>query len=162
MKGPNRDGAGHSQAVVAGDVERAGNLTCRAGASEFSIAGADASAAGANPYELLSASLAACTAVTIRFQAKQLKIPLSYIEISVSYHHGGIGSRDVFQRSMKLKGNLGDGERAQLMQAAEMCPVGRALGLSADIRTNDSLSMGPEASYDKDLGELSIPNIDPD
>ena len=28
------------------------------------------------------------------------------------------------------------------MQAANMCPVGRTLGLSADIRTNDNVSGG--------------------
>ena len=48
------------------------------------------------------------------------------------------------------------------MQAANMCPVGRTLGLSADIRTNDNLGAGPAASYDDDLRELPIPYIDPD
>ena len=43
-----------------------------------------------------------------------------------------------------------------------MCPVGRALGLSADIRTNDNASVGRAANYDEDLSDLSIPNIDPD
>jgi putative redox protein len=36
------------------------------------------------------------------------------------------------------------------------------LGLSADIRTNDNVSVGPAASYHNDLSELPIPNIDPD
>ena len=48
------------------------------------------------------------------------------------------------------------------MQAANMCPVGRTLGLSADIRTNDNVGVGPAASYDDDLSELPIPNIDAD
>ena len=48
------------------------------------------------------------------------------------------------------------------MQAANMCPVGRTLGLSADIRTNDNAGIGPAASYDDDLSELPIPYIDPD
>src|SRR6266480_3129602 len=119
-------------------------------------------AAGANPYELLSASLAACTAMTIRLQARRRKIPLSHVEVAVSYHHGGDGGRDSFERSIRLEGNLGDEERAQLMQAANMCPVGRTLGLSADIRTNDNVGVGPAASYDDDLSDLPIPNIDPD
>ena len=61
----------------------------------------------------------------------------------------------------EIEGNLFDGERAQLMQAANMCPVGRTLGLSADIRTNDNVNVGQAASYD-DLSELPIPNINPD
>jgi putative redox protein len=158
-------GALRPQAVVDGDLDGAGALNGRAGASVFPIGGPDGrggTAAGANPYELLSASLAACTAMTIRLQARRRKIPLSHVEVAVSYHHGGAGGRDSFERSITLKGNLVDDERAQLMQAANMCPVGRTLGLNADIRTNDNISVGRAASYDDDLSELLIPNIDPD
>ena len=80
----------------------------------------------------------------------------------MSYHHGGGGGRDSFERSIRLEGNLSNEERAQLMQAANMCPVGRTLGLSADIRTNDNVSVGRATSYSDDLSELPIPNIDPD
>jgi putative redox protein len=100
--------------------------------------------------------------MTIRLQARRRKIPLSHVEVAVSYHHGRDRGRDSFERSIRLEGNLRDGERAQLMQAADMCPVGRTLGLSADIRTNDNVSVGSAASYDDDLSELPIPNIDPD
>jgi putative redox protein len=165
MTSSNHDGALRPQAVVAGDLDGLGTLNGRAGASEFSIGGPDGrggTAVGANPYELLSASLAACTAMTIRLQARRRKFPLSRVEVAVSYHHRGDGGRDSFERSIRLEGNLDDEERAQLMQAANMCPVGRTLGLSADIRTNDNVSVGRAASYDDDLSELPIPNIDPD
>src|SRR5262247_1608772 len=124
--------------------------------------GRGGTAAGTNPYELLSASLAACTAMTIRLLARRRKFPLFHVEVAVSYHHGGDGGRDSFERSIRLEGNIGDEDRAQLLQAANMCPVGRTLGLSADIRTNDNVGGGPAASYDDDLSELPIPNIDPD
>jgi putative redox protein len=165
MTNSNDDRAPRPQAEVVGDPDGAGTLNGRAGASVFSIGGPDGrggTAAGANPYELLSASLAACTAMTIRLQARRRKIPLSHVEVAVSYHHGGDGGRDSFERSIRLEGNLGDEERAQLMQAANMCPVGRTLGLSADIRTNDNVGVGPAASYDADLSDLPIPYIDPD
>ncbi|MBR0799986.1 OsmC family protein [Bradyrhizobium jicamae] len=165
MTSSNDDGAPRPQAVVAGDLDGAGTLNGRAGASVFAIGGPDGrggTAAGPNPYELLSASLAACTAMTIRLHARKRKIPLSHVEVAVSYHHGGDGGRDSFERSIKLEGNLLDDERAQLMQAANMCPVGRTLGLSADIRTNDNVSVGRAASYYSDMSELLIPNIDPD
>jgi putative redox protein len=165
MRNSNDDGAPRPQAVVAGDLDGAGTLNGRAGASVFSIDGPDGeggTAAGANQYELLSASLAACTAMTIRLQARRRKIPLSHVKVAVSYYHGGDGGRDSFERSITLEGNLVDDERAQLMQAANLCPVGWTLGLSADIRTNDNVSVGRAASYDGDLSELSIPNVDPD
>ena len=80
----------------------------------------------------------------------------------MSYRHGAEGGRDSFERSIRLEGNLGNEERAQLMQAANMCPVGQMLGLNADIRTNDNVGVGPATSYDDDLSELPIPNIYPD
>src|SRR6266567_1659662 len=153
MSSLNDDGGRRPQAEVAGDLDGAGTLNGRAGALVFSIGGPDGrggTAAGANPYELLSASLGACTAMTIRLQARRRKIPLSHVEVAVSYHHGGDGGRDSFERSVTLEGDLVDNERAQLMQDANMCPVGRTLSLSADIRTNDNVSGGPAASYDDD------------
>src|SRR6516162_11327747 len=53
MTNTNDDGAPRSQAVVAGDLDGAGTLNGRAGASEFSIGGPDGrggTAARANPY----------------------------------------------------------------------------------------------------------------
>lgn len=122
---------------------------------------AGAAPRGVNAYELLSGSLAACAAMTTRLQARKRRIPLSHADVAVSYHHAGDRGREGFERSVSLEGNLRDGERAQLMQAADMCSVGRTRGLSANIRTNDHVSVGPAANYD-DLSELPIPNIDPD
>ena len=81
MTNSNDDGTPRPQAVVAGDLDGAGTLNGRAGASVFSIGpdGRGGTVAGANPYELLSASLAACTAMTIRLQARRRKIPLSHV-----------------------------------------------------------------------------------
>src|SRR4051794_41796297 len=92
------------QAEVIGDLDGAGTLNGRAGTSVFSIGGPDGrggTAAGANPYELLSASLAACTAMTIRVQALRRKNPLFPVEGAVSYHHGGGGGRGPLQRPPK-------------------------------------------------------------
>jgi putative redox protein len=162
MANSKDDSASRPQAVVSGDLDGAGTLNGRAGASEFSIDGTNVGTAGANPYELLSASLAACTAMTIRFQARRRKFPLTHVDVAVSYRHGANGDRDTFERSITLEGDLGDDQRAELIQAADMCPVGRTLGLSADIRTNDNISIGHAANYDDDLNELPIPYIDPD
>jgi putative redox protein len=79
-----------AQAVVAGGIDTDTLLTGRAGAVEFLVGGASelgGSASGPNPYDLLSASLAACTAMTIRLQARHRKYPLSHVEVAVSYPH---------------------------------------------------------------------------
>jgi putative redox protein len=154
--------ARHAQAVVVGSVAD-GTLSARAGTSEFAVGGM---ASGANPYELLSASLAACTAMTIRFHALRREYSLSHFEVAVSYHRGADGGRDAFERVITLQGKLDEKHRAQLMHDVSMSPVGRALGLCADIRTRDGVSDGYDtghpANYEDDLRELSIPNIDPD
>lgn len=154
-----------AQAVVAGGL--AGGAFCaRAGTSEFPVGGQSSTASGADPYELLSASLAACTAMTLRFHALRRKYPLSHLEVAVSYHHGADGGRDVFERAITLQGELDGAQRAQLLQDASKSPVARTLGLSADICTRDSISDEYRsdilANYADDLRELSIPNIDPD
>ena len=72
-----------------------------------------------------------------------------------------------FERVIKLDGSLSDFQQAQLMQVADLCPVGKILGLNAEIHTRPHGTAAPEltstpASYEDDLSELSIPYIDPD
>jgi putative redox protein len=94
---------------VAGDLDDAGTLNGRVGASVFSIAAPTAGAApGGGPDELLSASLAVCTAMTTRLQARRRKMPLSDVAVAVSYHHVRDGGCDCFERSIKLEGTPGD------------------------------------------------------
>ena len=104
--------------------------------------------------------------MTLRFHALRRKYSLSHLEVAVSYHHGVDGGRDVFERIITLQGELDETQRAQLLQDASKSPVTRTLGVSADIRTRCSISdeytSGSPASYETDLRELSIPNIDPD
>jgi putative redox protein len=127
-----------TQAVVTGGLDDDAALTGHVGASEFPIGGPDGRgglASGPNPYDLLSASLAACTAMTIRLHARHKKYPLSHFEVAVSYHHTPEGGRGSFERAITLQGSLDDDQRAQLLRGANMCPVGKTLGLIAEIHT---------------------------
>jgi putative redox protein len=158
------------EVVVASDPTNHGALVGRVDASQFPIGGPDAVghiSPGANPYDLLSASLAACTAMSVRFQARVRKFPLDQVEVGVSFHHGAQGERDWFERTLVLGGDLDAQQRAFLLEAANLCPVGKILGISADINTRlDATTSGhnasTQASYDDDLVEFQIPNIDPD
>jgi uncharacterized OsmC-like protein len=96
-----------TQAVVTGGLDDDAALTGHVGASEFAIGGPDGRgglASGPNPYDLLSASLAACTAMTIRLHARHKKYPLSRVEVAVSYHHAPEGGRGSFERAMEAAG----------------------------------------------------------
>jgi putative redox protein len=157
-----------AQATAGGSLEDGGTLAGRAGAWEFPVGGPDgrgATSPGANPYDLLSAALAACTALTVRLQARHKNYPLSRLDVAVTYHHGNGGDRGCFERVITLEGGLDEDQRAQLMRGADGCPVSRSLGVSVEIRTSSGMasrSVSPVADYTRDLEEFSIVNIDPD
>jgi putative redox protein len=158
------------EVFVASDLTNHGALVGHVDASQFPIGGPDGVghvSPGPNPYDLLSASLAACTAMTVRFHARRRKFPLERVEVGVSFHHGAQGERDSFERTLILEGKLDAQQRATLLKAANLCPVGEILGISADIHSRpDATTSGhnasTHASYEDDLAELQIPYIDPD
>jgi putative redox protein len=105
--------------------------------------------------------------MTIRLHARHKKYPLSHDEVAVSYHHAPQGGRGSFERAITLQGSLDDDQRAQLLRGANMCPVGKTLGLSAEIHTTSDGRRPPTvanapADYANDLEEFSVANIDPD
>lgn len=86
------DKGGARARAVASDDLAGSAFSARVGTSEFAVGGQS----GVDPYELLSVSLAACTATTLRFHALRRKYSLSHLEVAVSYHHGVDGGRNVF------------------------------------------------------------------
>jgi len=158
------------EVVVANDPTNYNVLVGHIDASQFPIGGPDGVghiSPGPNPYDLLSASLAACTAMTVRFQARRKKLPLERVEVGVSFHHRAQGERGSFERTLVLEGELDAQQRAFLLEVANLCPVGEILGISADIRTRahaatSGRNASTQASYEDDLAELQIPYIDPD
>ena len=158
------------EVVVASDPTKHGALVGLVGESQFPVGGPDGVghiSSGPNPYDLLSASLAACTAMSVRFQARRRKLPLERVKVGVSFHHRAQGERDSFERTLVLEGELDAQQRAFLLEAANLCPVGQILGISADISTRldattSSLDASTQASYEDDLALLPIPDITPD
>jgi putative redox protein len=96
-------------------------------ADEPAAAGGDAS--GPNPFDLLDAALAACTAMTLKSYAKLKAIPLRGVRVAVSNSGGE------FVRSIELDGELDPATRGRLLEIAERCPVHRTLTGGARIRT---------------------------
>jgi putative redox protein len=158
------------EVFVASDPANHGALVGYVDASRFPIGGPDGVghvSPGPNPYDLLGASLAACTAMTVRFQARRQKFPLERVKVGVSFYHGAQGERDSFERTLVLEGELDAQQRAFLLEAANLCPVGAILGVSADVRTRSDVTtsdgnVSTLANYEDDLAELEIPYIDPD
>lgn len=101
--------------------------------------------AGLSPYDLLCASLGACTAMTLRLYADLKSIPLE--RVSVELKHDKIhaadcaecetreGRIDRIERLIALEGNLEPQHRARLLEIADKCPVHRTLHSEILIRT---------------------------
>jgi putative redox protein len=97
--------------------------------------GAGGLASGPSPFDLLSASLGACTVMTIKFYANRKGIPVTHVQVIVSHHRRPDTGRDVFQRSIFIDGAADEGQMRQLLSVADRCPVSKTLNAGADIAT---------------------------
>lgn len=95
---------------------------------------------GPAPYDLLSAALAECTAMTVRWYAQQQKWPLAKVEVVLTHQkeekEGQRGKTDIFSKRITLHGDdLTAEQRAKLIEVAAKCPIQRTLEGTPIIRT---------------------------
>lgn len=95
---------------------------------------------GPAPYELLSAALAECTAMTLRWFARQQAWPVESVEMIVNYSKaapaGGRAPVEVFEKTITIHGSgLTHEQRARLLAVANKCPVQRTLESTPTITT---------------------------
>jgi putative redox protein len=83
--------------------------------------------AGPSPQELLAASLASCTAITMEMYAQRKGWDIGDVEVDVNYEPAQRGSPTKFQMAMRLPKELPEEQREKLMQIAAKCPVHRTL-----------------------------------
>ena len=83
--------------------------------------------AGPSPQELLAASLASCTAITMEMYAKRKGWNIGEIEVEVDYEPAQRGSPTKFHMTTRMPKELPDEQRERLMQIAAKCPVHRTL-----------------------------------
>jgi putative redox protein len=83
--------------------------------------------AGPSPQELLAASLASCTAVTIEMYAERKGWDIGDIAVEVDYEPAQRGSPTRFVMDVRMPKELPEEQRERLMQIAAKCPVHRTL-----------------------------------
>jgi putative redox protein len=100
---------------------------------------------GPSPYDLLSAALGSCTAMTLRLYANRKKWPLEGVVVRVKHDkiHAAdcaecetkVGMIDRLDREIELNGPLDDAQRQQLLAIANKCPVHKTLTSEVRIQT---------------------------
>jgi len=99
---------------------------------------------GPSPYELVSAGLGACTAMTLRLYAGHKAWPLEQISVTVSHDKDQARNPpDRFRRIIGLEGELDAAQRSRLIEIAERCPVHRALEGGAMVETRELAAQAP-------------------
>ena len=97
------------------------------------------------PYDYLAASLAACTAMTLRMYASRKRLPLESVDVAVTHAkvhaddcadcESGGAKIDRLTRTVRLQGELTDAQRARMLQIADLCPVHKTLEAHVEVVT---------------------------
>ena len=82
---------------------------------------------GPSPQELLAASLASCTAITMEMYAERKGWDVGEINVEVEYEPAQRGSPTRFAMHVEMAKEVSEEQRDRLMQIAAKCPVHRAL-----------------------------------
>src|SRR5207344_2232045 len=93
---------------------------------------------GPAPAELLAASLATCTAITIEMYADRKEWGLGTVEVAVDYEHATTDDPPTFDVTITLGAELSEENRDRLLVIAGKCPVHRLLKRD-DVVIHDSL-----------------------
>jgi putative redox protein len=95
---------------------------------------------GPGPTELLAASLAACTAITLEMYADRKGWDLGEIEVATDYIAATHDEGPKFKVKISLPSALEDDQIDRLLVIAHKCPVHRAL-LAQNVEIDDSLEL---------------------
>jgi putative redox protein len=94
---------------------------------------------GPSPTELLAASLASCTAITIEMYADRKEWELGAVEVDVDWPDATKGGK-MIDVEIRIPAELSDEQRQRLLVIAGHCPVHRLLE-AKEVEISDSLEL---------------------
>ena len=95
--------------------------------------------AGPSPTRVLAASLAACTAVTIKIYAAQKEWEVGKLAVEVEMEYEGPVPSE-FTVTLRLPGGLTEEQLERLRTIAGKCPVHRALAAQTKVSITDRVA----------------------
>ncbi len=92
--------------------------------------------AGPTPERLVLASLGACTAITLKMVAVRRQLPLTGLTVELQLNPAGkpAAGNDIVRR-ITIQGDLDADQHAQLLKAANACPMHKLLTGEIRIQT---------------------------
>lgn len=100
---------------------------------------------GMTPYGYIAAALGGCTSMTLRMYANRKKWPLDRVTVAVIHNkdHADDCAHcpdksvkvDIFERTIRIEGDLDADQRQRLLEIADRCPVHRTLHEPVVVRT---------------------------
>ena len=94
-----------------------------------------------SPHELLPAALASCISTVLVMYARTKAWDLGEVDVDVAYDHHATPRR--FDVSIRLTGDLTEGQLSRLEKVAGTCPVRRSLEAGIEIVERVEFAAGP-------------------
>ena len=138
-----------SNSLVTATLKKEDKFTTPMKVGDFQIIGDEPRSAGGHnfgpsPYEMLTAGLAECTAMTIQMYVKHKKWDLDEVKVHIDHRkeetkdsEGKTQKVDIFDCKIECIGNLDDDQKQRIIKIAGKCPVHRTLVQNkTEVNTN--------------------------
>ncbi len=82
---------------------------------------------GFSPTDLLCASLAACTTITLRMYANRKEMSLDEIQVDIWFDEDKEQGITKLHRKIEIKGDISEEQKTRLLQIADKCHIHKVL-----------------------------------